>query len=137
MIKIFLDTNIILDFIDNDRDNHKITQHLFILLDNNNYQVVISEDMLNTLYYLSKKDKTSMLRFLQIIQDKWLISPFGKSVVKKSIETALTKKLDLEDVLQCLCAKQNNCQTLITSDNYFDDCGIKIQNAAEFLASHN
>jgi len=39
----------------------------------------------------------------------------------------------LEDTLQCLCAKENDCDMLITSDKHFYNCGMKIQTASEFL----
>jgi len=43
------------------------------------------------------------------------------------------KEQDLEDALQCLCAKENNCTLLITNDKKFVDCGIEIMNYERFL----
>lgn len=131
-MKIFLDTNIVLDFLNADRVKHKISVRLIETLVSNNYQIIISEDMLSTIFYLSK-NKQQTLSNLNVIQQEWYISVFGEEVIKNAIDLSITSNLDLEDTLQCLCAKQNNCDALITSDKYFYDCGIKIQTADEFL----
>ena len=131
-MKIFLDTNIVLDFLNADRIKHKISVQLIETLVSNSYQIIISEDMLSTIFYLSK-NKQQTLSNLNIIQQEWYISVFGEDVIKNAIDLSITNNLDLEDTLQCLCAKQNNCDALITNDKYFYDCGMKIQTANEFL----
>ena len=132
MSKIFLDTNIILDIIDAQRPNNKkihlLLEHLIL----NDIDIVISEDMLSTIFYI-QKDKQLVLKFLHSIQKRWIISSFGKSVIKKAIELSLEKNLDLEDTLQCLCAKENGCEALITNDNKFYNCGISIYTIEVFL----
>ena len=42
-----------------------------------------------------------------------------KEVIKSGIELAIEKNIDLEDILQCLCAKENGCGYLITNDKNF------------------
>ena len=132
MSKIFLDTNIILDIIDAQRQNNKkihlLLEHLIL----NDIDIVISEDMLSTIFYI-QKDKQLVLKFLHSIQKRWIISSFGNSVIKKAIELSLEKNLDLEDTLQCLCAKENGCEALITSDIKFYDCGVSIYTIEDFL----
>jgi predicted nucleic acid-binding protein len=130
--KIFLDTSIILDIIDAQRPNNKkihlLLEHLIL----NDIHIVISEDMLSTIFYV-QKDKQLVLKFLHSIQKRWIISSFGKSVIKKAIALSLEKNLDLEDTLQCLCAKENGCEALITNDNKFYNCGISIYTIEDFL----
>lgn len=58
-------------------------------------------------------------------------------MVKKAIAISLEKNLNLEDVLQCLCAKDNKCGPLITSDNSFVDCGLAIYTVGSFLNEKN
>ena len=130
--KIFLDINIIIDFIEPTRAKHKIVVEFFKYLTMNNYSICMSEDMLSTIFYIVE-DKKSILKFFQTIQDRWTISPFGKDVVRNSIEISLENNLDLEDVLQCLCAKENGCEALITHDNQFYECGVPIYTVDEFL----
>ncbi|MBL1320405.1 MAG: PIN domain-containing protein [Methylophaga sp.] len=68
----------------------------------------------------------------QIIQKRWQIVPFGKNVIKNSIDLAIKNNLDLEDVLQCLCARENGCMALITNDNNFVNCGLSICTIVDF-----
>ena len=131
--KIYFDTNIVLDMIDPSRHNHSKSIQLLKKFGLQEYQIYISEDMLSTIYYISK-DKTSTLEFFEnIIFIDWSILAFGTNVIKNATQEALQKNLDLEDVLQCLCAKENGCQILITNDKKFYDCGLEVLSIKAFL----
>jgi predicted nucleic acid-binding protein len=54
-------------------------------------------------------------------------------VIQNAIDLSLEKNLDLEDVLQCLCVKENGCNALISNDKEFVDCGVSIYTTDEFL----
>jgi len=131
-MKIFLDTNIILDFLDTDRARHNIANQLFKSINFNQHKILISEDILTNIFYIAQ-DKKQTLNFFKTIQYKWSVAHFGNKAIKNALDLSLSHSLDLEDVLQCLCAKENNCDVLITNDKKFYDCGIKIQTASEFL----
>jgi predicted nucleic acid-binding protein len=88
--------------------------------------------MLSTIFYINKNNKYT-LEFFNLISNRWNIVPFGTKVIKNAIDLSLKKNLDLEDVLQCLCAKENNCDTFITNDKRFCDCGVHIMSCDEFL----
>ncbi len=131
--KIYFDTNIVLDMIDPSRHNHSKSIQLLKKFGLQEYQMYISEDMLSTIYYISK-DKTSTLNFFEnIIFIDWSILAFGTNVIKNATQEALQKNLDLEDLLQCLCAKENGCQILITNDKKFHDCGLEVLSTEAFL----
>jgi len=83
-------------------------------------------------FYINS-DKKKILNFFNIIYKRWIILPFSKQVIKEAIEISLEKNLDLEDTLQYLCAKENNCQALITNDKNFSDYGIEVYTPEEFL----
>ena len=130
--KIFLDINIVADIIDTNRPHHR--QSLDVLKKSimNDYEICISEDMITTLFYILK-DKKMTLEFLQnLVFVDWSVLIFEKSVLEKSVQLSLDKNLDLEDVLQCLCAKENDCDIFITNDKKFYDCGIDILSSEEF-----
>ena len=131
--KVFLDTNVVLDILDSSRPNSDSIKALLEKLIIDKYTVVISEDMLSTLFYI-QKDKRKTLEFFKIIYKRWVISSFGKDVIKEAIDLSFENSLDLEDVLQCLCAKENGCDVLITNDKKFYDCDIKIMTIKEFLS---
>lgn len=130
--RVYLDVNIVVDILDTKRMKHIGVKKLLNVVYKNDIEIVISEDMLSTIFYIVK-DKKAVLNFFKVIQKRWVVSPFGDDVVKKSIELALKKNVDFEDVLQCLCAKQNQCDALITNDNNFVDCGLYICTVDEFL----
>ena len=121
---VFLDTNIIIDFLDKTRQNHLLAVELIETLIIEDYEIFISEDILSTVYYLIK-DKKKVLMFLKDILIEWNVVPFNKDVVLKAIEISLETKKDFEDMLQCLTAKKYNC-VLITNDRKFVNCGIEI-----------
>ncbi len=131
--KIFLDANIIIDLMVPTRETHTVALELLKYLTSGNYQIVISEDILSTVFYVVKEKKKA-LNFFKTIQSKWHIVPFGAEVIQNAIEVSLEKSLDLEDVLQCLCAKENGCSALITNDKKFVDCGVAIYTTDEFLS---
>ena len=130
--KIFLDTNIIVDIIDKSRVNHLASVELIKLAIENSIEIAISEDMITTAFYVIK-DKNKVLQYLDYITKKWNIYHYGNEVIKKAINISLEKKVDLEDVLQCLCAKHNGCDILITNDKKFYNCGIEIMTSKEFI----
>ncbi|MBT4195889.1 MAG: type II toxin-antitoxin system VapC family toxin [Gammaproteobacteria bacterium] len=132
--KVFFDINIVLDIIDPMRSHHSKAKELWKILVTNKSQILISEDMLSTIFYINSDNKYT-LEFFQIIQKRWQIVPFGKNVINNAIDLSIKNNLDLEDVLQCLCAQENGCAVFITNDNNFYDCGMSIQNVDDFLLS--
>lgn len=121
-----------MDFADSSRPKHLETTQLFSFLIKNEYDIFISEDMISTLFYISK-DKKKMLKFLEVILEDWTVSAFGKDVIKNAIELSLSSNLDLEDLLQCLCAKENGCEVLLSNDVKFLNCGVKVMSVDAFL----
>ncbi len=130
--KIFLDTNIVLDILDAERISHHDAVSIWKILVVRGDIIIISEDMLSTVFYI-QKDKENTLEFFKLIQKRWEIVSFGYKIISDAIDLALEKKLDLEDVLQCQCAKENQCNIFITNDKKFYNCGINVMNSKEFL----
>lgn len=129
---VFLDTNVVLDFLDQKRENHGIAHKMMSRIVLNDYKVVISEDMLSTIFYIDKNSR-KVLSFFKTIVKKWQVVSFGEKVILSSIGIALNEKADFEDVLQCLCAKENDCSILITNDKNFYDCGVSVYTMKQFL----
>jgi hypothetical protein len=63
----------------------------------------------------------------------WEILNFSKEILFEGVEIAQGGNLDLEDILQCLCAKQNGCTAIITNDSKFFNCGLEIFSVEQFL----
>jgi predicted nucleic acid-binding protein len=130
--RVFLDANIVLDLLSQQRPNHSQAKMLILMLIEQNIQICISEDILTTVYYIAK-DKQQVIVFFQTMQKRWLILPFGHDMITQALEYALEKNADLEDTLQCLCAKKNGCTMLVTNDKKFVDCGVEIVNYERFF----
>ena len=79
------------------------------------------------------KNKQNTLKFFNKIIQFWYILPFGQDTIQEVIYFCLKEKVDLEDVLQCLCAKYNNCNILTTNDKKFYNFGIKIMTNKESI----
>jgi len=130
--RIFLDVNAVVDLLVATRTNHLQSKELIKHLSIHEYEIIISEDMLSTIFFIVK-DKAKVLEFFRVIQKRWVVAPFGKNVIDEAIKLSLEKNLDFEDILQCLCAKANGCQTIITSDKSFYDCGIEVVDTDGFM----
>ena len=132
MSKVFLDTNIILDILTQERKNHLKAKELLTHLLLNNYEIAISEDMISTIYYIAK-NKSETLAFFQLIQEEWMIVSYGKENIAKALAFSLDNSADLEDTLQCFCARAYDCECVITSDKKFVNCSIDIVDYEKFL----
>jgi predicted nucleic acid-binding protein len=132
--KVFLDTNVVLDFLDAKRQGHQDAVELMQYLLLNDYEIVISEDMISTIFYIDKQHKR-VLAFFQTILDKWHIVPFGLSVIREAVTLSLEKQLDLEDVLQALSAKEHGCYTLVTNDKKFYQETVRTETVVSFLST--
>lgn len=131
--KIFLDTNIVADLIDANRANHSQAIRVMEKLIEDDCRVCISEDILTTLFYISKSKAQTLEFFKNVILVDWEILSFGKITLQEGVERALQENVDLEDTLQCLCAKHNGCETIITNDRGFYGCGLDIASCEQFL----
>jgi predicted nucleic acid-binding protein len=135
-MKIFLDTNIVLDFLDDkrlkNREAIKIIENAII----NKNKLVISEDILTTVYYIAKKtvSRKRILVVFEMIVSEFLIVNFGKNVIKKSIKLCQrSNKSDFEDVSQAVCAESHQCDMIITNDKNFPKLKVPVKTAEEFV----
>ncbi len=135
--RVFLDTNIVIDLIDSSRKSYPLSLSLIEYLTLHDYEIYISEDMLSTIYYISKDKKATLEMFKNLIFIDWSVVGYGSDTIQEAVKLSLINNLDLEDVLQCLCAKKNGCEVLLTNDKRFYNCGISICNAKEFLAKED
>lgn len=129
---VFLDTNVVVDLLETSRPDHTKALQLIEKIILLNATIIISEDMLSTIYYIIKNKRNTCLAFQEIVA-QWQIATFGTRIIKQALELCINNpSLDLEDTLQCLCAKQNQCDFIISNDKNFMDCGIDVVNYAKF-----
>jgi len=132
--RVFLDTNIVADIIDKSRTNHNLAMESLERLIDNESTICISEDMITTLFYISKEKKWTLEFFKNVVFIDWEILNFSKNILIEAVEIALGGEFDLEDILQSLCAKYNECEVIITNDKKFYNCNIDVVNVHEYLS---
>jgi predicted nucleic acid-binding protein len=125
--RIFLDTNIIADMIDASRLHHADAMRLLEACTLNDCEIVISEDMISTLYFISADKQATLMFFEHIVFVDWTVVPFGREVLHEAVNLSLQKGQDLEDTLQCLCAREHGCTLIVTEDRGFVPCGVEVK----------
>lgn len=133
MRKVFLDTNVVLDLLERQRPGHDPAKRLMAKLIEEGVQIVVSEDMLSTIYYILR-DEAAVLEFFQWIVARWQVVPFGRAVIEEAIaQCQEVSGQDFEDALQGFCAKHNRCDVLIANDAGFGECGVPVVSVDAFL----
>lgn len=96
--KIFLDINILVDFLDRDREEHTPAKQLFEAIENKKIKAYFSESVINTTAYVIRK-KIKVDIFKQLMFDLLLlvkVLPCTNVIVKEAYFNA---KNDLEDAV--------------------------------------
>ena len=132
-MKIFLDANVILDFLDSQRPGHSAARSVIGTLCKEGRTIVITEDLLTTIYY-AVRNKNAVLDFFSVIQKEWLIVPFGKDRIGRAISICRDNpEADLEDVLQSFSAQDLVCRYVNSNDINIYDFGVDIATARDFV----
>lgn len=134
MKKVYLDTNIFIDFFDETRVNNEQAKQLIYFLLTNNIQIVFSEDMISTIAYLVKKENLSnFTHFLKTIalKESFNIASFGVSVINMACDYYNSYQGDLEDYLQYFCAEKEGCCAIYSMDKKFPNFKIPIKRYGE------
>ncbi len=109
--KLFLDTNVVLDFLLPREGELEEIEHIFNLANNKNIDCFISESVLATcIYFLEKEKRKNTLQMLRSILEVMHILPFDPSVLYSSIEIFN----DLEDGLLFFLAQFHGMDFFIT-----------------------
>ena len=130
--KLFIDTNIIIDILDNQRASHINSKKLIQTALVEDTPLAMSDDIITTVYYLSQKliKRSELLEFIKFLNQNFTILPFSKSIIDDAVDICQKNtNYDFEDTLQAVCAKQNNYATIITNDKHFPKIdGIRLEN---------
>jgi len=137
---IFLDANILLDFLDDIRPRYAESKELLEGLILAGVRPGISDDILTTVYYVGRKSasREKLLDFMEFITGSMTIHPFSTEVIKEAIAYCRTDTTaDFEDTLQACCAIENGYRLLVTHDEHFPKTGgLEIIDAPTYLSMH-
>jgi predicted nucleic acid-binding protein len=113
--KIFLDINVVADFLDTERKEHVNTTKLFEEIEKENFQAYFSESVVNTSSYILRK-LISLSDFKLVMDD--LVSfikilPCTNVIIQEAYKNA---KNDLEDAVLYQIAMAGKMDYFVTSD---------------------
>jgi len=114
--KVFLDINILVDFLDMDRKEHAPAKELFEAIEKRQIKAYFSESIINTTAYIIRK-RIKIDTFKQLMSDLLLlikVLPCTNPIVLEAYKNA---KNDLEDAVLYQIALNNKMDYFITSDN--------------------
>ncbi len=133
MDKVFIDSDIILDLIQ-ERENHKDAEQLFALIEENKVRGYVSPLIFSNLFYILRKQESNKFAIRVLSRLKALLRVL--TINEKIIELALSSGFkDFEDAIQYYSALEENLEYLITRNKEdYKHSGIIICNAKEYLA---
>ena len=135
MKKIFLDTNIILDFLGEREGFYEASAKIMTLADKKKIQVYTSPSSISNVFYVLAKYENSKIALEKIRKFKLLcsMSVMDDEVVEKAIHSNFK---DFEDAMQYFSALASNCNIIITrNEKDFKNAMILVMNAESYLLS--
>jgi hypothetical protein len=137
--KIFLDTDIVLDLLLDNRENSKSTQDFLLNYLNDDTLLVISSSSLDAIYIEgSKNDQINETIELlnEIVSSKELWQIIDPSVRERGFALDYIEKNgsgNYEDLKQYFCALDSSCSMIITNNVNFPQLDLKIIRTNESL----
>lgn len=135
MKKIFLDTNIILDFLGEREGFYEASAKIMTLADKKKIQVYTSPSSISNVFYVLTRYENSKIALEKIRKFKLLcsMSVMDDEVVEKAINSDFK---DFEDAMQYFSALASNCDVIITrNEKDFKNAMIPVMNAESYLLS--
>ena len=134
-MKVFLDTNIILDFLGEREGFYENAAKLATLADEGKLEIFVSPLSFATVnYFLTKFENgeaaIEKLRKFKVLSN---ISSIDELIIEKGLNS---KFKDFEDALQYFCAVESGCDIIVTRNGKdFKESSISVMTPAEFLMS--
>lgn len=132
MQKVFLDTNIILDFLGEREGFYEAAAKVLTLADQKKIQLFTSAVSITNAYYiLAKYQPQSALEKIRKFKILCVASLMNDEVVEKALASDFK---DIEDAMQYFSAIASNCDVIITrNEKDFKSALIPVMNAESFL----
>lgn len=132
-MKLFLDTNIIIDFYAQREDFYRPAALIIDLAERNEIEIVVSATtFVNAFYILRKKfDKQSLYESMRGLATICHTTPVDKDIITKALSTEWD---DFEDCTQMLSADTISADVIITRNTGdFTDSTIRVCTPIDFL----
>ncbi len=118
-MKIAIDTNIIIDLIDDRRPGHKNALYLVELAGTSEIELIAFVDsILTAKYILRKQDDIETIEALDLLYDILHITDTRAEAVRKALKICKEHNFsDIEDVAKLIGAKDYGCELFVTNDS--------------------
>jgi predicted nucleic acid-binding protein len=133
MQKIFLDTNIVIDFLGERANFYQPAAKILTLADQKKIEIYTSPSSISNTYYLLSKFENTKIALEKIRKFKVLcsISIMDDEVIEKAINSDFK---DFEDAMQYFSALASNCDMIITRNiKDFKNALIPVLNGESYL----
>ncbi|MGX9987637.1 type II toxin-antitoxin system VapC family toxin [Soonwooa purpurea] len=133
MQKIFLDTNIILDFLGERERFYEPSAKVLTLADKKKIKIFTSPTSITNAYYVLSKYENSKIALEKIRKFKLLcsMSIMNDEVVEKAINSDFK---DFEDAMQYFSSIASNCDIIVTrNEKDYKNALIPVMNAESYL----
>ena len=131
-MKLFVDTNIFLDVL-LERENYTYSLKVLNSCANDIFEGVIADITLLNIDYIARKQTNNIQDFLEIVNDNFNVIGADNKMFKEAFEI---DNLDLEDNIQYLCAKNSECNVIVTNDKLFYQGEVDILSSQEFYTQY-
>ena len=134
--KVFLDTNILIDFFDGSRRHHESAKHLMELIEDETITGYLSESVINTTVYLVQKGYTpkELRRTIKELLDIVTLVPCSNKTIQAACQLPTN---DLEDAVLYQVALENQIDYFITHDKVaykkLNSSALPVVTAEEFF----
>ncbi len=133
MQKVYLDTNVLLDFLGERKGFYLPMARLLTLADEKKIEVYVSAISMATTYYILSKYESAKAALEKIRKFKMLckLSIIDDEVMERAINAGFS---DFEDAIQYCSAVATGCDTIITrNEKDFKKASVKVMDAEKFL----
>lgn len=132
-MKVFLDTNVILDFYDSDRGHYQPAAIVFDLASKGEIEVSVCALSFVTAFFLlhSKYDKSMLYEKMRALFKLCHVTAVDMQVVEKALSQ---ERRDFEDAVQYFSSQTINADIILTRDRKgFNDFDIPHLSPSDFL----
>lgn len=128
-MKIFLDTNILLDLL---LERERFEESMIILnsIERGVHEGVLLDITLVNVDYIAKKQKVDASSFLKLIVKNCKVVGVDNTLAMEALEL---DNNDFEDSLQYVSAKSMGCEQIITNDKGFYKGEVELVSSVEFV----
>lgn len=135
MAKVFLDTNVVLDFVLS-REGEQEAMDIFQMGEDGQVDLVVSFLTMANVAYIARKHRTKeeLYLYLRELSSLFHILSMDESQYQEALATITP---DFEDMLQYICAKNESCDVIITNNTkHFAFSKIPVLTPTQFLSNN-